>query len=137
MPVEWTKDLAVGIEVIDDHHKEIFRRVAGLLDACRAGKGKQAVGEVLDFLEDYIVTHFAAEENLQLHYSYPGYKLHKAMHEGFINDVAKLKARFEAEGATLDLVLETDQVVVNWLVSHIKKADKELGDFLRAHGYAG
>ena len=67
---------------------------------------------MLDFLGDYVVTHFSAEENIQLHYSYPNYKLHKAMHEGFISDVEKLKKKFEAEGATLTMVLETNRVFV-------------------------
>jgi hemerythrin len=135
MAVEWTEDLAVGVGVIDDQHKELFRRVDGLLEACKAGKGRQSVGEMLEFLGDYVVTHFSAEENIQLHYAYPNYKLHKAMHESFISDVENLKKKFEAEGATLTMVLETNRVVVDWLVKHIKKADMDLGSYLKSHGY--
>ena len=135
MAVEWTEDLAIGVKVIDDQHKEIFRRVNGLLEACKAGKGRQAVGGMLDFLEDYVVEHFAAEENIQVHYDYPEYPAHKAMHVMFIRDVEKLKARLRDEGPTLMTVVETDRVVVDWLVKHIKKVDKELGNFLKTHGY--
>lgn len=38
MPIEWTQDLAVGVKIIDEQHKEIFRRVDSLLDACKAGR---------------------------------------------------------------------------------------------------
>jgi len=135
MAVEWTQDLATGIETIDNQHKEIFKRVNSLLDSCKQGKGKQAVGDVLNFLEDYVVEHFAAEENIQVHYSYPEYSAHKAMHAMFIEDVAKLKAKFEKEGPSLTTVLETDRIVVDWLVKHIKKVDKALAEFLKTHGY--
>ncbi len=40
MPIEWTQDLAVGVKIIDEQHKEIFRRVDALLEACKAGKGE-------------------------------------------------------------------------------------------------
>jgi hemerythrin len=64
MAVAWTEELATGIEVIDDQHKELFRRIDGLLEACKAGKGREAVAGVLAFLENYVVEHFAAEEKI-------------------------------------------------------------------------
>lgn len=81
MEIEWSGDLETGIGVIDEQHRELFRHINALLTACHEGKGRDAVGDVLNFLEDYIVLHFTAEENIQLHYSYPVYPLHKAMHE--------------------------------------------------------
>ncbi len=131
MSVEWTQDLAVGVKVIDEQHKEIFRRVDVLLDACKSGKGKAEVGEILKFLEDYVDEHFAAEEAIQVRHSYPDYATHKQEHEDFIKSVGKLNKKFEKEGPSLTMVLETNTVVVGWLVKHIKKTDMELGKYLR------
>ena len=131
MPIEWTQDLAVGVKIIDEQHKEIFRRVDALLEACKAGKGKDAVGGMLTFLEDYIVEHFAAEEAIQMQYAYPGYKTHKQEHERFIQSVDELKKKFEKEGPSLMTVLETNRTVVDWLVKHIKKVDMDLGAYLK------
>jgi hemerythrin len=131
MPVEWTQDLAVGVKIIDEQHKEIFRRVDALLEACKAGKGKQAVGGMLTFLGDYIVEHFTAEEAIQRQYSYPSYKSHKQEHERFIQSVEELKKKFEEEGPSLMTVLETNRTVVDWLVKHIKKVDMDLGAYLK------
>ncbi len=131
MSVLWTQDLAVGVKVIDEQHKEIFRRVDGLLEACKTGKGKDAVEGTLNFMEDYLVQHFIAEENIQLHYAYPGYQLHKKEHEGFIRDVGVLREKFKREGPSLMMAAEISRTLVDWLVKHIKKSDMELGEFLK------
>jgi len=137
MAVAWTEELATGIEVIDNQHKELFRRIDGLLEACKAGKGREAVAGVLTFLENYVVEHFAAEEKIQRDNLYPEYSNHKAMHAAFIDDVAKLKQQFEDEGPSLAMVMVTNRKVVDWLVHHIKKSDKALGNYLKSKGFKG
>ena len=135
MEIEWTDDLETGIGVIDEQHQELFRRINALLSACKEDMAMAAVGEVLKFLEDYIVIHFTAEENIQLHYSYPGYPLHKAMHESFIMDIEGLKKQFDKEGSSVAMVEHTNKVAVEWLLNHIKRVDKELADYLKSKGY--
>ena len=135
MEIEWSDDLDTGISVIDEQHKELFRRINALLAACQESKARDAVGDVLKFLEDYIVIHFIAEENIQLHYSYPGYPLHKAMHESFIIDIEGLKKQFEEEGSSAAMVERTNKVAIEWLLNHIKRMDKELADYLKFKGY--
>lgn len=137
MAVEWSEDLATGVEVIDNQHKEIFRRIDGLLEACMAGKGREAVAGVLAFLENYVIEHFAAEEKIQRDNLYPEYANHRAMHAAFIEDVEKLKQQFEQEGPSLAMVMVTNRKVVDWLVHHIKKSDKALGNYLKSKGYKG
>lgn len=136
MNLGWSSDLATGVTVIDNQHKEIFNRVDKLSAACSEGKGKEEVLQSLLFLEDYVKEHFAAEERLQVRHAYPGYDDHKSQHSRFITDVARLTAEFKAEGASLTLVILTNKTLVSWLLQHIKKTDKELADFLRKEGVA-
>ncbi len=52
MGVEWTEDLATGIEAIDQPAQgdiQEDRRADSI--ACRSGKGKDSVASVLSFLE--------------------------------------------------------------------------------------
>ena len=135
MAVLWDEELATGIELIDNQHREIFRRVDILLDACKEHRGKVEVGGFLNFLEDYVVEHFSAEENIQRHFQYPGYAAHKKLHEEFIKSVDGLREQFEREGPSLMMVVNTSQVVVDWFVKHIRKVDKALAEFLKTHGY--
>ncbi|MDK2992590.1 MAG: hemerythrin [Clostridiales bacterium] len=131
MAIQWDQSLSVGIDKIDNQHKELFNRVNALLDACNQGKGKQVVGEIIDFLGDYVVTHFGAEERYMQQYNYPDYGAHKAMHDGFIDSFGQLKKKFESEGPGIQLVLQTNRTVVDWLIKHIGNTDKALGTFLK------
>jgi len=132
MAIEWNKDLETGNSNIDNQHKELFRRFDSLMDACNQRKGKEEVCKVLLFLGDYVRTHFAMEEELQLSHNYPQYPAHKEQHEGFIKELEKLEQQFEMEGATLSLVIQTNQSMVSWLINHINVKDKDLAAFLRA-----
>ncbi|MDH4224609.1 MAG: bacteriohemerythrin [Deltaproteobacteria bacterium] len=131
MAVLWRNDLAIGVDLIDAQHKELFVRINQLLDACTQGKGSEEVGGVIKFLEDYVVTHFGDEQNLMTKYQYPEYESHFAMHVKFVEEFQKLKGLFEKEGATINFVIQVNQVVVDWLVNHISKVDKRLGVFLK------
>lgn len=132
MALEWTEELATSVDAIDEQHKEIFRRVNNLLDACATGEGRECVAGMLAFLEKYVVTHFYAEEANQRASAYPGYAGHKAQHDRFIADLQVLKRQFDEEGPTTTTVEQTNRMVVDWLVNHIKKSDREFGQYLRA-----
>ena len=131
MAIEWKANLATGNEEIDNQHKELFSRFNRLLEACSRGKGKGEVGNLLSFLGDYVKSHFATEERLQVQHDYPGYRDHKRMHDDFIGSLKKIQDEFNAEGAGIAVVIQTNKMIVDWLVKHISGTDKELASFLR------
>lgn len=131
MALEWTIDLATGVDDIDNQHKELFNRINSLLDACRGGKGREEVKKTILFLDDYVVTHFANEERYMRRFDYPEYPAHTAMHKQFMRSFSELKAQFEREGAGVSLVVSTNRAVVEWLQNHIRKVDTALGGFLK------
>lgn len=132
MPFEWTQNLSIGVAEIDNQHKELFKRINNLLDAISQGKGKQELFAVLEFLEDYSKFHFAKEEKLMLAHHYSAYKVHKAEHERFIQELNGLKKKFETAGASLALVVEVQRKTIDWLIEHISKIDKQMANMM--HG---
>jgi hemerythrin len=132
MAMEWTEDLSTGSAAIDDQHKELFKRIDALLEACRQGKGKAEVSKVIQFLDEYVVTHFSAEEKYMEAHHYPELARHKALHLEFIENFGDLKRELEEEGPGVHLVVKTNQMVVQWLLHHIRKVDRALGAFLKA-----
>ncbi len=132
MAIEWQKNLETGIDTIDDQHRELFSRFNRLLEACNAGKGRDEVLKVLLFLNDYIRSHFSAEEELQTRFSYPDYPSHQAQHNRFIQTVEELERQFKEEGTTIALVIQTNHTMVNWLIQHIGKVDRDFAKFVRA-----
>jgi len=131
LSIQWRENLNLGIELIDDQHKELFSRTNELLNACNTGKGKEEVGRLIKYLEDYVVTHFNDEEGLQLKLNYPKYKEHKILHDNFIQEVRVLKEKFNSDGSTLTLTIEINKKVIDWLINHIGKMDREFGNFIK------
>jgi hemerythrin len=134
--MKWTEDLSVGIEEIDEQHKELISRINDLVDSVHQHVCKYKIGDVIKFLEEYIFVHFGDEEGLMKKYGYPDYPSHKAQHEFFIREFAELKKELEKlEGGkrrgSYDLSVETNRIVVDWILDHIAKIDKKLGAYLQ------
>lgn len=131
MGIEWRDSLAIGVEVIDNQHKELLLRFDRLLNACQAGKGIEELKKLQAFLDEYVHTHFSDEEALQRKNRYPGYESHRAEHIYFIEQLNKLKSETQEEGVSTHHVVETNNMLLKWLLNHISKVDKELGAFLK------
>lgn len=128
---EWRESLAIGVEEIDNQHKELLQRFNALLAACEGGKGMAELKGLLIFLDEYIVKHFSDEENLQQSCNYPRYAEHKKLHDDFVERVFTLQNEILIEGVAVHHVLETNNLLLKWLVNHISVEDKKLGKFLR------
>jgi hemerythrin len=131
MGILWGEHLATGIEEIDEQHRELFRRLNAFFDACDAGKEKQELIGMLQFLDDYVVIHFRAEERLQELYGYSERDRHRDYHRGFVGQLTDLKRRFLLEGPTPALVKEINRIVVGWLLDHIAEKDRLFGNAAR------
>ena len=132
MSIKWTEDLSTGVDEIDDQHRELIERINKLFDACRAGTEKAEVLSALEFLADYVVTHFRTEERKMSRHYYPDYDAHKAQHDEFKAVVRDLKARIDREGVALATVTNLNHLLVDWLVKHIRRSDKAMGQFLKS-----
>jgi hemerythrin len=130
MVIEWKEDLATGNEEIDTQHKELFQQFNNLQTACNQGRGRKELYNMMIFLDDYVTSHFAMEEHLQIKYAYPGYQTHKEEHDSFLNNFKQLVDRFYRKGATPTLVIQTDLTMINWLIRHVNERDKALANFL-------
>ena len=128
--MKWTDDLAIGVELIDTQHMELFSRIDNLLQAMKNKTCKFELGPTLAFLEEYVVEHFSDEQALMQGIDYPEYEAHREMHDGFIADFAELKKELQQESGNFDRSAYVNKMVVDWIVDHIKKVDTELGDYI-------
>lgn len=129
MAIEWNSNLSTGVEWQDRHHKELLKRVGGLLDAMSVGSGKDELDRLFRFLDSYFVVHFDAEEQAMSKYGFPDAVEHLKEHTGFIENVAALRHEFSC-GATSVLVVKVQKLVVDWLINHIGGMDKRLGVYI-------
>ncbi len=131
MRYQLTPDLETGNAQIDGEHRELFLRINRLLDACSVGQGREEAGPALQFLLDYVNTHFQHEESLQREAGYPNYPGHHTFHTGYVKKLRALAADIPSTGATIsDLSLLNRHL--GTLITHIKVEDKKLGAFLKS-----
>ena len=132
--VTLSKDMEVGVVEIDTQHKELVDRLNAMVSMGHDAASKEESQKTLDMLEEYIIKHFADEEDLQRKNKYPEYESHKKLHQSFIDEFEKLKKEFEANGHSLKFTMDLNNSLINWIVKHIKSADVELGKFLKNNG---
>lgn len=130
---DWDESLVTGNELIDSEHKELFKKINNLLEACASGRGRNEIAETVKFLSDYTKKHFDDEEKLQRKYGYPDRKNHKKYHEGFKRTIRKIGEQLEEEGPTVLLVGKINSSVGGWLVNHIKREDVKVAAHIRKH----
>jgi hemerythrin len=124
--VGWNDDLLVGVEIIDNQHKELFNRIDKLFEAMKSGKGKVEIINTLKFLEEYVVIHFYSEEDYMKKINYSGFNLQHAQHELFKKDIIELKETIEAKGASITLLFDSQKKINAWLRNHIMVLDKQI-----------
>lgn len=130
MDMIWNKNWSVGVDKIDNQHKELFDRINKLMSAMKEGKGKDEVINTLDFLEGYVVKHFNDEEELQRKNNYPKYDIQHKEHEEFKNSLKELRTLCETKGMSAVLVINIQKNMSDWWRKHIKDLDMDLGNYL-------
>jgi hemerythrin len=133
-PIVLDDALLTGHESIDGQHRELFARVDALVLASHEHRGRAEAARLLEYLGDYAVTHFAAEERAMLESGYPGYESHRAQHRDFVKEFAALFAEFKAEGPGPLFAIRVGNRVTDWLKSHIYRTDRQLAAWLRSAG---
>jgi hemerythrin len=131
MGIEWRESLSIGVDEIDNQHKQLLSHFDQLLKACENGKGMEELKELLNFLDGYVIKHFKDEESIQRLRNYPGYEAHKKEHEAFITQLNALKLEISTQGAALHHIIETNHLMLKWLLHHISTVDVQLGKFLK------
>lgn len=131
MALLWTKNLEVGVDLIDQQHKKWFEKADQLFEAGKSGKSKEYIVKMFDFLDEYTRTHFKDEELYMQSINYPELSSQKQMHEGFIKKLKELRSEYEKDGVNLTVILSSNQFILDWLTKHISQADKKIGQYAK------
>jgi hemerythrin len=115
----WQDNLNTGIAEIDGQHRQIVALINQLDDARRT-RNRAAIGEVIEGMVDYTISHFAFEEALMEDAGYEFVRGHRKVHELFIRRVDEYRQKFKAGE---DVVDGLHGVLSRWLLSHIRNDD--------------
>ena len=125
----WNPKWETGYPLIDEQHRELFRRLDLLMEAVPNGDPEAIALDFLPYLMTYVDKHFQDEEALMVAAGYSLVDAHRALHRGMRAEANQLLERVALEGLqAMGPVLEW---LLAWLVHHIDVEDRRLANHLQ------
>jgi len=134
MQIEWYPENSVGVESIDNQHKQLVVLVGDLFDAIMEERSHEVMRTILEGLAAYVGEHFTHEENMLAQYGFDPVSLkdHISEHRQLTAQLYEFMVQYNADTVTADL--ELYNFLRGWLTDHLDKTDKKYASFLQAHG---
>jgi hemerythrin len=133
--VEWSDELSVGIQEIDEQHKVLIALINRLFDETvvhQTGSDSSVIDEILHELIEYTVIHFAVEESLFRIFDYPQTEAHTKHHNELKAQVVDIQKKVQRR----ETVVNTELLMFlkKWLSNHIQQEDKQYAPYLIKQG---
>ncbi|WMJ76843.1 MULTISPECIES: bacteriohemerythrin [unclassified Sedimentibacter] len=137
----WKDKYELGVPLIDNQHKELFRRVELFIQTVKSSadwnEKVSKVNETLEFMKGYVVEHFNAEEGYQRSIEYPGYDMHKKIHDDMVSYVLSVSEEYEKSGCDEKLMLQFAGKLLAWLINHVAADDQNIASYAKEKGVDG
>lgn len=130
MRAEFTENLVTGNPTIDGQHKELIEKINRLLEAIEDNGGQATAMRTLNFLNDYVIFHFNAEEKLQEEVGYPGLEEHRKQHDILRKTVDDMTDMIDEEGPSDAFVEQLNHNIIKWLYKHIEGYDRSVAEYI-------
>lgn len=121
----WSDEFNTGIEFVDHEHRLIFQNYAKLYAMMREGKGHDYYKDLLEFLKEYVSTHFAHEEQMLADINYPNVDAHHALHRLFESKLIALYDQHQSGEIKNSDLIHINLFVKDWLIHHILIEDQK------------
>lgn len=124
--IKWKDEYTMGIQSIDDQHKELFEianRIYELLRNELITDKYSKIVEIIEELKAYTVYHFQAEEEYMKSIGYRKFLSQKVAHNDFLEKMNTIDFE-KIDNGQNDYLLGMLDFVADWLVQHIIKEDK-------------
>lgn len=129
----WSADLSVGINEIDEEHKNCIAYINRLHDAIETRGSCSDLCGILREAQDYFKGHFQREEKMFLKTDYPDANKHILLHKEFLKELGLFRELCSSETANT-LVLETLLAFKKWLINHVQEMDAFYVPYVNAKG---
>ncbi len=122
--VAWDKNLSVGIDTIDEHHRYLFDLINDLFEVVSNNRGVREVARLINATDAYAKVHFRAEEQMMRRFDYAGIHLQEQEHQAFETKIRE----FYEELYDNPLIAQFDVLsyLRDWLIHHIRIEDAKL-----------
>lgn len=118
----WNEGMSVGIDAIDEDHKNIIAILAKLTSTKNENISNQVIEDIFSELEKYVLLHFSREEALLEKACYGDITAHKAKHKAFVELLPILKLQWLTED-NLACSERITTFLYQWIAEHILEED--------------
>jgi len=125
--VKWNSSLAIGIESIDNQHKQIFEHLLALENSVAKRDPWHILRFLLSQLAEYMKFHLAVEEAMLEIVRYPQYADHRQAHGRIMEQIAELEDQLQKTGSETNLV----KFFEDWFIRHVLSDDRQYADYLK------
>lgn len=125
----WRDSYSIGVDAIDEQHRDLFSYAEKFLDAIEKGEdsgGYEAFIQIVEFLSKYIVYHFSEEEKYQESIGYAGLEEHRKLHRAFVAAVRSYERRLTSFQGDMHTLEELAGTLMVWLTYHVADADQKI-----------
>lgn len=129
VPICWTQDYSVGVDVLDRHHQKLASLINQLAERVDDNIKSEKMVDILTALVNYAEYHFRHEEDLMAAAEYDDLESHRLEHRHFCEIIAET-----CYGATLGIigVKELFNYLTRWWKNHILLEDMKYKPYLSA-----
>ena len=127
--IKWSKNYLMGIDKLDEEHKELFRISDQIYNKVME-RGDDAkyrlflMNETLEYMLRYFKRHAKSEEIYMREIGYAGYEFHKMLHDELYNMLLKKKADIvKRNESSKKEIAELVGDGIGWLLEHIITED--------------
>jgi len=126
--IDWSEELSVKFDEVDDDHKKLVGMVNEIHDAAGKEADQDTLADLLEELISYTAWHFRHEERLMQQYGDPEQFSHKQEHEKLAKQATELYEKFIGGDDSVPGMLLP--FLKDWLADHITGTDMKMGHFL-------
>lgn len=124
----WDDSFSVGVEVLDQQHRQIVEVINRLLEEPQEGFDADQIARILDDLTKFVHLHFRMEEGLLAQHGYPDLQVQQAEHREFRVELASL-CMGSMKNHTV-VPINALLYLKEWWVDHILVKDMQYRSFL-------
>jgi hemerythrin-like metal-binding protein len=125
--VKWNNSLAIGIEAIDNQHKQIFEHLLAIENSVAKRDPRHILRFLLSQLAEYMKFHLAVEEAMLEIVRYLLRAEHGQAHAKIMEQIAELEKQLQKTGSGADLV----SFFEDWFIRHVLADDRQYAAYVR------
>ena len=125
--MKWNSSLAIGIDAIDNQHKQIFEHLLALENSVAKRDPWHILRFVLSQLAEYMKFHLAVEEAMLEIIRYPQRTDHCQAHAKIMEQIAELEKQLQRAGSETSLVAFFE----DWFIRHVLGDDRQYAAYVK------